>query len=90
MFEIEEESRTILVKDGICTVQNVYSWKSKIFASWGDGYVRLKADSTTSCSSVRLAYLYTEKQVYYDQKLRLCFSDEEDKKKLEKTWFEKG
>lgn len=75
-FKALEGDTAILCRDGVYTPVDLYTWGGALFAKIAGGYVRLRADGTTSKDKTRLVHLETEYPLFRDRLGRLTLDGE--------------
>lgn len=76
MFKKLEGDEAVVASGGVYKPCELYSWENGLYIKLGSGYVRLKADGTTSKDGVALKYLATDRPLFKDRFGRIAISGE--------------
>ena len=74
-FQALEGETAIIVQGGVYKQCDLYTWDGKLFAKTAGGYVRLKADGSTSKDHLRLEHLEYDGPLFRDRFGRLTVAD---------------
>lgn len=85
MFSRLEGDTAILVHRGVYRSADLFSWDGKLFAQVAGGYVRLRADGSTTKDGVRLEHMEFEGPLYADRFGRLTVQGGEGRKPVALT-----
>lgn len=65
----------ILTQGGVWKTADLYSLDGALFAKWGGGFIRLRADGTTSKDGVNFTMLSTDQPIFADKFNRMTLSE---------------
>lgn len=71
MFKKLEGDRAMILQGGVFKECDLYSFNGGLFAKASGGYIRLKADGTTSKEGVRLHHIEYDEPLFQDRFGRL-------------------
>lgn len=72
MFNKLEGDAVILQQNGVFKEADLYEWSGGLYAKASGGFVRLKADGTTTKSGVRIEHMETDRHLFRDRFNRLA------------------
>lgn len=75
MFKKLEGDQALLRHGGVYKPVDLFTFSGGLYAKLGSGYVRLKADGTSSKDGVSLQYLESDIALYKDRFGRLAVTD---------------
>ena len=82
MFKKLEGDQVMLSIKGVYKVCDLYEWDGKLFASVSGGFVRLRANGTTTKLDLDIVHMEHEGDLYGDSFGRLCTVSKEGYKAL--------
>lgn len=82
-FRPLEGDIAVLVQNGVYRQADLYEWDGKLFAKHGVGYVRLRANGTTSRDGIHMEYMEIETPLYADKLGRLTVTDRDGYKRID-------
>ena len=82
MFKLIEGDEIMVVKGGIYYPTTAYEHNGDLYAKVGSGFVRLKANGSTSQPGTRLHVIYREGQLFQDRFGRLCVTPGEFRREI--------
>lgn len=74
-FKALEGETAIIAVGGVFKQCDLFTWDGKLFAKTAGGFVRLKADGSTSKDKMRLEHLEYDGPLYRDRFGRLCVDE---------------
>ncbi len=73
-FKKLEGDTVVLVQNGVYKPSDLCEWGGKLFAKAAGGYIRLRADGTTSRDGIRFEHMEFDGKLYEDKFGRLTIS----------------
>lgn len=82
MFQKIEDDEAVIVENGVYRTAEVYEYNGGLYLRAKGGFVRLKADGSTSASRVRLECLHRDGPLFRDRFGRIRVSPNEGSKAI--------
>lgn len=82
MFKKLEGDSCIVRHKGVYRPADLYEFDGKLFAKVGAGYIRLRANGTTTKDGTMLEHMEFEGGLFQDKFGRLCTQPGEDRKEI--------
>lgn len=90
MFKKIDDDEALVVEAGVYKPVELYEMNGALFAKCKGGFVRLKANGSTSHSNVKLMTLHREGQLFQDKFGRLCTEGGDGRRELFLSMEEDG
>ena len=90
MFKKIDDDEALVVEAGVYKPVELYELNGSLFAKCKGGFVRLKANGSTSHASVKLITLHREGPLFQDRFGRLCVEDGSDRRQLHLSVDDEG
>lgn len=82
MFKRIDGDEALIVQKGVYLAADLYEMDGGLFAKAKGGFIRLKADGSTSHSDVRVQKLITDRPLFCNRFSQLCTQDGEGRKEV--------